>query len=558
MTPPGRRFDHTLIYGATAIFKSQSSRLKKVHLGRKGVPATSNHGTKIVLTSSATEMSDYANNPFVAFVAAFAKGPLPLWILRKALYPPVETASDGQAKYAPYGLRRVESILLGNGFEDSDVAVVHPSNLHNFVGPETRVIGISTMDPQGLAYVSKTYSSLIGGGKPMNAIEFEALMEIPCLRNSKARIIVGGYGSWQLDRAKVVEKYGIDSVLLGGDPNTIVKVFEAAASEKPLPRIIRCANSSNEMEMPLIRHAAIHGGIEISRGCGRNCQFCTPTMQHKYDVPLDSILSEVQTTIGEGCSKITLITEDLFLYGARDSRFTPNSETVLKLVRSVADHPGVTAVQPSHMSLAPVVYDPGLVRKVAEILIERSWYNHDGKPIVTSETGIETGSTRLMKKYMAGKPLPFRPEQWKNVVSEAFGILNDNDWYPLATLIVGLPGEREEDVVETLELMDTLKDFKAFYVPLFFVPLENCILMSKSGTELDSLSRARWDFLTRCWQYNIRIWRDTFLENRITNPLLYKLVRKMLIPYAAKVAGIYYGRKYGGAMEEAIWKMAMA
>ncbi len=503
-------------------------------------------------------MSDYYNNPFVAFVAAFAKGPIPLWILRKSLYPSVESNGDGSAKYAPYGIRKVEALLLNNGFEDSDVAVVHPSRLDDFVGPRTKVVGISTMDPTGMAYVSKTYSSLVGGGKPMNAVEFKALVRHPSIRKYRPRVIVGGYGSWQLERKKVAESYGIDCVLIGGDAETIINVFDRAVSGEPLPKVVRSENGSRERPLPLIRHAAIHGGVEISIGCGRNCQFCTPTVQDKGDVPLDKIMKEVKISVREGASRITLITEDLFLYGAKHKSFIPNREAVLELVKSVADYPGVKAVQSSHMSLAPVVHDPDMVREIAEILIDYNWYCHGKKPIVTSETGIETGSVRLMRKYMAGKPLPFKPEQWKEVVTQAFGILNDNSWYPLATLIIGLPDEKEEDVAETLELMDDLRDYNAFYVPLFFVPLENCLLKDKRGAEVDSLSKLRWEFLVRCWQYNVRIWRDTFLENRFTNPVVYKLVKQMLIPYAARIAGVYYGMRHSEAMKDAIWKMANA
>jgi radical SAM superfamily enzyme YgiQ (UPF0313 family) len=531
----------------------KSSSLFK-HEGRK----TSGSGTKIVLTSSATEMSDYYNNPFVAFVAGFAKGPVPLWILRRALYPSVKSNGDGRAKYAPYGLRKVEALLLENGFTDSDVAVVHPSYLDDFIGPNTKVVGISSMDPTGMGYVSKTYSSLVGGETPMNAVEFEALVRHRSIRKYKPKIVVGGYGSWQLQRKKVAESYGVDCVLIGGAAETIIDVFDKAVSGEPLPKVVRSGNGSGGQSMPLIRHAAIHGGVEISKGCGRNCQFCTPTMQDKCDVSLDKVMKEVEITIRDGASHITLITEDLFLYGAKDKCFIPNKKAVLKLVKSVADYPGVEALQPSHMSLAPVVYDPSMVQQVAEILIDHNWYNHGKEPIVTSETGIETGSVRLMQKYMAGKALPFKPEQWKEVVTQAFGILNDNSWYPLATLIVGLPDEKEEDVVDTLELMDDLKDYNAFYVPLFFVPLENCLLMNRRGAELDSLSKIRWEFLIRCWQYNVRIWRDTFLEHRITNPVLYKLAKRMLIPYAARVAGIYYRLTHGEAMEDAIWKMANA
>jgi len=503
-------------------------------------------------------MSDYYNNPFVAFVAGFAKGPVPLWILRRSLYPSVESNGDGRAKYAPYGLRKVEALLLENGFTDSDVAVVHPSNLDYFIGPNTKVVGISSMDPIGMGYVSKTYSLLVGGGAPMNAVEFKALVRHRSIQKYRPKVIVGGYGSWQLQRKKVAESYGVDCVFIGGAAETIIDIFDKAVSGETLPKVVRSGKGSRDRSMPLIRHAAIHGGVEISKGCGRNCQFCTPTMQDKCDVSLDKIMKEVEVTIREGASRITLITEDLFLYGAKDKCFIPNKKAVLKLVKSIADYPGVEAIQPSHMSLAPVVYDPSLVQEITEFLIAHNWYCHGERPIVTSETGIETGSVRLMQKYMAGKALPFKPEQWKEVVTQAFGILNDNSWYPLATLIVGLPDEKEEDVADTLELMDDLKDYNAFYVPLFFVPLENCLLMNKRGAELDSLSKIRWELLIRCWQYNIRIWRDTFLGHRITNHVLRKLIKRMLIPYAARVAGIYYGIKRGKAIEDAILKMANA
>jgi radical SAM superfamily enzyme YgiQ (UPF0313 family) len=518
-----------------------------------------NPGVKVVLTASATEMSDFANNPFVAFVGGFAKGPFPLWLLRRVLYPPVERRlDDGRAKYAPYGLRKVEALLLESGFGESEVAVIHPRDLDAFIGPDTKVVGISSMDPTGMGYVSKTYSSIFGGGEPMNAVEFRELVMNRSIRTYKPKVIVGGFGAWQLERKKVADSYGVDCVMIGEGEETVTEIFSKAVKGESLPRVVRVEKNADSEKVPVIRHAAIHGCVEISRGCGRNCQFCTPTMQKKRDVGLGRILQEVKTTVDEGCSQITLVTEDLFLYGSKKERFVPDKEAVLKLIRSVASVPGVESIQPSHTSLAPVAADPSMVKEVAEVLLERNWYYHGSKPIVTSETGLETGSVRLMRKYMAGKMLPFRPEEWKQVVSESFGIMNDNDWYPLATLIIGLPDEEEEDVFETLELMDDLRDYQAFYVPLLFVPLENCMLMDKRGAELNSLSKARWQLLTRCWEYNVRIWRDTFLKHRIPNPLLFNFAKKIVIPYAGKVAGFYYKMKHGDEMERAIWRMVSA
>jgi radical SAM superfamily enzyme YgiQ (UPF0313 family) len=522
--------------------------------------ANSIPGTKIVLTASATEMSEFGNSQFIAFVGGFASGPVPKWLIRKYLYPPVERTAEGRAKVAPYGLRKVEAILLQNGFTEHDVAVVHPADLDHFVGLNTKAVGISSMDPTGMGYVSKTYSSLVGGGEPMNAVEFKALANHPSIRQYKPKVIVGGFGSWQLERKRLTRDYGVDCLVMGPGQEGIVQVFKKAVAGEVLPQRVRSPAKPDE-KFPLIKHAAIHGAVEISKGCGRNCQFCTPTVLRKVDTPLEEVVKEVELTAmerGEKGTHITLVTEDLFLYGAKDKTFVPNEEAVLKLVKSVASVPNVKAIQPSHMSLAPVVCKPNMIKQVAEVLLEHSWYNFNGKPIVTGETGIETGSVRLMRKYMAGKMLPYKPEQWKEIVTQAFGILNDNDWYPLATLIVGLPDETEADVAETLSLMDDLKDFNAFYVPLFFVPLEDCLLMNKRGAEYDSLTKMRWDFLTRCWEYNVRIWRGTFLGNRISNPTLLKAVNRAAIPVAAKIAQKYYGLTRDEEIGNVIWKLANA
>jgi radical SAM superfamily enzyme YgiQ (UPF0313 family) len=348
---------------------------------------------------------------------------------------------------------------------------------------------------------------------------------------------------------------------MGGRPDAIFDVFNKLVNDEQVPRIVRADESLRSWDyssMPLIRHAAIHGAVEISKGCGRNCQFCTPTMQGKIDVPLEKIMAEVRTTTSEGSDHITLVTEDLFLYGAKSKTFIPNQKAVVKLVKSVAEFPGVRSIQASHMSLAPVVQNPRMIKELAEILINRAWYSHCNKPIITAETGIETGSVRLMKKYMAGKMLPFKPNQWQEIVTNAFGVLNDNDWYPLATLIVGLPDEKEEDVLQTLELMDKIKDYNAFYVPLFFVPLENCVLMNKKGAELDSLSKARWDFFIRCWEYNIKIWKNTFIGARLRNPILCDAVNNIIIPYFGRIAGLYYGRTRGEQLKQAFWTLSMA
>ena len=468
----------------------------------------STEGVPIVLTSPPNEISDYNLDPFVAFLSSFPNNLILSTVVKKKFFNP-EYNEDGTALFAPYGLRKVESLLLQE-FDEEDVKVVHPDNLDKFIGPKTKVVGISTMDPIGLAYATTTYTSILGlSGESINNAEFKRLVTHPAIQKYKPKIIVGGGGSWQIEEAKKFNEYNIDTLVLGEGENCIVDVFSKALCGDKLPKIIRSKRPSPE-SVPLIKHAATYGVVEITRGCGRGCQFCSPTMRYKTSFPLDKIMKEVKVNIEAGSKMIFLATEDIFLYKS-EGKFIPNKEAVVKLVKCIADYPKVEYIQPAHASLAPVVYDPKMVEELSHILIEKTRWTPEFKRMyrnrfISVEIGIETGSVRLMKKYMKGKALPYKIDKWPELVTEAIGIMNDFDWYPLATIMTGLPDETEEDILATLELVDELKKYKMFITPILFVPLEDCLLSDARRTSLEHLSELQWDFIASCFRYNFDFW----------------------------------------------------
>ena len=135
---------------------------------------TKHRGYPIVLTASRAEATDYDNNPFNAFICTFPHK-LSGMYLRDHLEN-LPNNPDGTAARTIYGLRKVEA-LLTNAFGDDMVACAHYDQLDRVIGPDTKIVAISTMDPMGLAYVSTTYNSLIGfGGEALNASEFKLLI----------------------------------------------------------------------------------------------------------------------------------------------------------------------------------------------------------------------------------------------------------------------------------------------------------------------------------------------------------------------------------------------
>jgi len=120
-----------------------------------------NEGYPIVLTASRAEASQYGNNPFAAFICTFPQK-ISGYLLKEHLND-LENNDNGNAKQTIYGLRKIESLLI-NEFGEENVVVSHYDNLDKFIGTNTKIVGISTMDPLGLAFVSTTYNSLIGFG----------------------------------------------------------------------------------------------------------------------------------------------------------------------------------------------------------------------------------------------------------------------------------------------------------------------------------------------------------------------------------------------------------
>lgn len=496
---------------------------------------------KIVLTAPETDFTDFYNNPIWPFfffsVSQYAFGGFMKSFIKRA---PLEILPDGQAKLAPYGLRKMEATLLESGFDENDVVTVHPRFLKNFIGPNTKVIGISAMNTNGLTYCDQTFTALVGfGSDSYNSYKFRKLMYDKHLHDSGAKIILGGAGAWQVKGNYCHEHFGIDTVVLGEGEIVFPQLVHNALDGKPLPPVVNGIPIKDPSSIPCIRNGSVYGIVEISRGCGRNCQFCSPTKRLRRDLPLSTIAKEIEvnfrarkynsndvspkTLFTPTGSKrvdvlrkqqehmIFLTTEDILLYQCRSPKFLPNTDAILKLINMMVEM-GVETFQPAHIALAGAASSPDTIVKITEALIwtdkqghsnVRGFMKYGKKKYIGVETGMETGSPRIIQKFMRGKCLPFTPEEWPDVVVQAFGILNDNYWFPFTSLMIGMPEETDDDAIKTLELLDRLKDARTFFAPMLFTALGDCVLRKNRSANLKALSDTQKDIFIECWKHNI-------------------------------------------------------
>jgi len=496
---------------------------------------------KVVLTAPASEMSEYNGNPAIAFVSGFSKPFLvPRFFLTLNLY---RDNRDGyRVRYAPLGLRRIEASLIESGiFREDDVVVVCPDDLEDVVNEDTKVIGIGVKDPLGLGYVSLTYSTLLGLGEPINKYEFMRIIKIvkKLKKKFEFNVVVGGPGVWQLYMYSDLDALGIDVVIDGEGEVITPDVFSKIINREPVERIVK-GDVVPVDHIPCIKGASVYGAVEISRGCGRGCMFCTPTMQMRRDIPLEKIVRDIEVNIENGQNKVLLVTEDIFLYGSRIP-WEPNGDAIAKLIENVTKFKdrGLKHIQITHMNLAAALYRKDIVKLMSDRLYEFAWYSFRGNYINTVEVGIESGSPRIIARYMRGKALPYTPEEWPDIVLESLTLLEENGWIPLGTIIVGMPGEDIDDAYRTLSLVENIRrhGLRTFLVPLLFVPLGGCVLKDQPIRSFNELNDVQVAVFAECWKHNTKIWGVEHFKN-------YSYIQKKILNILAKIYLATTARKY--------------
>jgi hypothetical protein len=227
-------------------------------------------------------------------------------------------------------------------------------------------------------------------------------------------------------------------------------------------------------------------------------------------------MTAVRANVEQGNKQVSLATEDMFIWGQVHTStpfYFPNREALLDLYSEIVNTPGIEHHVLSHCTIAPAVVDPILIKELSNLLLPKSPIHfpllstHPEKKALSPLIGLETGSVRIAKKVMPSKGVPFSIEDWPSVVLEGLRVLNENNWFPVMTLIIGSPDETDEDVKGTLDLIYEMerRNLFAFLVPSIFTPLHDTRMENAKGvTETRSLTRLQWQLMMKCWKLNLR------------------------------------------------------
>ncbi len=490
-----------------------------VNIQNGSAPTAKDGGKLIVLTAPLTEAIDHAG-----YFIQMSMASLPIWLesILNRKYPDwrkVERYEDGSAKYMPAGVRLVEKSLQRQYSKD-DIVCCFPEDLEKFVGPNTRVVGVSTHNPLGVTFAAGVYTSIFGSSKmPINSHYsrqlFEQIKTNPHRDNYK--VIVGGSGGWQIIQTDMYEELGIDCIVDGrSESNDTLDLFADAIKGKDLPKEIVVKHPTDRDSIMFPDTRTTFGVVEMTTGCGRRCKFCVPDLNPQIDLPKDKIMGAVRANVREGNKQISLATEDMFIWGQvhTDTPFYyPNREALVDLYRDIVETPGVEQHVLSHSTIAPAVVDPVMIEQLSEILLPKSPIHfpylstHPEKKALAPLIGLETASISMARKVMPTKGVPFKIDHWQSVVMEGLRVLNKNNWFPAMTLIIGNPDETDEDSMATIDLVYEMErqGLFAFLIPSIFTPLHDTRMEMETGvTQTKQLSKLQWQLMMKCWKMNLR------------------------------------------------------
>ncbi len=459
-------------------------------------------GYPVVLTADRSLMASY-DMLLEGMMSCSQTTSTPEMMMRLLIAPALKDP-DVATHRAPLGMRRVEAALMAGDFSSDDVAIVTPDKLKAAIGPATKIIGVSSGDPLGIGMNSTTMAGLAGGASYPGEY-FRRLMDtIAELRPGGASVVFGGAGAWQLSSDDDARRgFGVDHVFEGYCESTVAKAFRAIIDGNGLDTIVKCP-TTDASDIPPITGTSCMGVVEVSRGCGMGCEFCTLGKLAMSHLDIPAIVADVETNVRGGMMSACVISEDLFRYGATGNELDPAA--LKAMLRAVGEVDGLGLIQADHVNVTSVArMSDGDLEEVGRLLAGNA-----GGGTAWVNLGVETASGRLLDDNGGGPKIrPFSADEWGDVTREQVRRLARLGFFPLVSLVAGLPGETDEDMRATIEWVRSIADERAGVFPLFHAPIDGSAAFTR-----ESMGPLHWQLYDESYRINFRRIPDLYWRNQ--------------------------------------------
>ncbi len=194
--------------------------------------------------------------------------------------------------------------------------------------------------------------------------------------------------------------------------------------------------------LPTRRESVYAAWVAISVGCNNTCTFCiVPSLRGKEkDRRPGDVLAEIEALVGGGVLEVTLLGQNVNAYGVEFG----DRQAFAKLLRACGDIEGLERVR--FTSPHPADFTDDVIAAMAET------------PNVMPQLHmpLQSGSDRLLKVMRRS----YRSERYLGIIDRVRAVMPDA---AITTdIIVGFPGETDDDFAQTLDVVRRARFASAF------------------------------------------------------------------------------------------------
>ena len=260
--------------------------------------------------------------------------------------------------------------------------------------------------------------------------------------NPGMQIAVGGCLA-QKDQSLILKKAPYVDVVFGThNVGSLPTLLERARIEEESQIEIKEALEHFPSTLPARRLSAFSAWVSVSVGCNNTCTFCiVPTLRGiEKDRTENDILREVRALVEQGVIEITLLGQNVNAYGVDFG----DRQAFAKLLRKCGDIEGLERVR--FMSPHPRDFTDDVIEAMAE--------THNVMPHL--HMPLQSGSDRVLQNMRRS----YRTDRYLHILENVRRAIPNASI--TTDIIVGFPGETEEDFQATLDLCTTAQ-FAAAY-----------------------------------------------------------------------------------------------
>jgi tRNA-2-methylthio-N6-dimethylallyladenosine synthase len=192
-------------------------------------------------------------------------------------------------------------------------------------------------------------------------------------------------------------------------------------------------------DLPIARDGSVRAWVTIMRGCDRFCTFCiVPFVRgRERSLPGPVLVEQVRAAVGSGAREIVLLGQTVNAYRHDDWDFA-------RLLRAVAAVPGIARVR--FTSPHPAETTDAMIEVMAEC------------PTLAPQMHlpVQSGSDRVLERMLRDYTVAQYEDLVGRLRARVPGIALSTD------VIVGFPGEDDEDFAATVDLMRRVRYDAAF------------------------------------------------------------------------------------------------